>query len=93
MDLTLRIDGRELVGFVANYRAIIDDPWVEVARYDTCHGVLHVHRFWLPEESQILDLEDPFHRRKDYGEVLAIAENDLDSNWPEYRERMEVNLR
>lgn len=80
-------------GFVLNYVAHIGDRIHEVVRYDTDHGYLHVHRFWLDERHQTSDLEDPTHPSENYGAVFSKAAADLRVNWSQYRGRLARRLR
>lgn len=93
IDLELSIDAGQVVGFTANYRARIEGRWVEVVRYDTAHGHLHIHRFWREEGAQIEDLEDETEPGDPYGAELDRAEADLVAHWRVYRRRMEETLR
>lgn len=93
IDMELEVDAGDVVGFTANDRARIGGRWVEVVRYDTAHGHLHLHRFWRPEESQIETLEDPGSPKGIYNAELDQAEADLVENWQTYRHRMEESLR
>ncbi|MBW7919911.1 MAG: hypothetical protein H3C52_11495 [Anaerolineales bacterium] len=62
----------------------VDHGWLPVVRYDTAHGFAH---------------RDTIHPRREaekkampvgsYEEGLSFAENDLKSNWREYRRRYE----
>lgn len=85
-ELTI-LEGR-VVAMLLQYEAHIDGQWVEVVRYDTSHGFLHRHRFWLPERRQTDDLEDPDHPSRDYTDAFELARKDLGSNWRAYRKAM-----
>lgn len=87
-DWEVHRDGSDIVFFKINLSATLGDETIEVCRYDTCHGHLHVHRFWLPLDQQTKDLEDPKHRFPSYVEAFAAAAKDLEDNWDDYRERM-----
>lgn len=78
-----------MVGFVLNHRALIDDEWKEVIRYDTRHAQLHVHRFWRPEGQQVTYLEK--RRKKDASYELAFEEarTDILDGWQRHRELVE----
>lgn len=82
-----------VVGFTASYRAVIGGTWAVVARYDTCHGHLHVHKNWLVPDRRLQDLEDPARPRRDYAADLERARLDIFANWRTYRRRMERVLR
>lgn len=92
IDIELIVDQGAVVDFTANYRARIGGRWVEVVRYDTAHGHLHVHRFWRPEPDRIDTLEPPDNPADDYSAALDRAEEDLVENWRAYRNLMEDHL-
>ncbi len=50
LDIKLLIEKNNVVGFVINYRARIDDVWYQIYRVDTAHGYLHEQRFWISPE-------------------------------------------
>ena len=74
----------ELVDGCINYSARIHERWVEVGRYDTAHGVPHVHRFWMSPES-IRPLPGMPVR-----EFIDRGMRDFLQHWPKYRARMEL---
>ncbi len=88
IDWEVRKNGSEVEFFSINYCAEIDGMPVEICRYDTCHGFLHVHRFWKPLRQQTQDLEDPTAPFPSYREAFALAASDLKKNWKTYRNRM-----
>jgi hypothetical protein len=89
LDVTMEIDDGHVVAFSVNYRARIREEWVEVVRYDTAHGHLHVHENWKAGEDAITSLEDEDDPDPPYNDALTYAEEDLKANWQEYREKME----
>lgn len=80
-----------MVGFAINYRARVMDRWTEVCRYDTCHGRLHMHRFWLPPDRQIQEARSPIPVW-DTKRALDAAAEDLERQWRTYRMRMRRTL-
>src|SRR5688572_30070732 len=84
----MRIERRRLVAFALNLRTLVGDTWREVVRYDTAHGRLHVHRFWLPPSSRVTALETPTRGRKDYTTAFRDARKDLEQNWQQHRGRI-----
>lgn len=76
-----------------NYTAEIGDGHVEVIRWDTNHGYVHVHRFWLDGPEQVEDLDDPKNPARSYNSLLTKIENDLKENGPAYREKTGRKLR
>lgn len=89
LDVRLFIERGSVVGFVLNYTAMIAGQERVVARYDTCHGHLHLHRYWIRDGSP-KDLEDPRKGKLTYADQVAAAEKDLQENWREYRAKMEL---
>lgn len=83
----MEIDAGTILNFSVNYRAQIGGEWVEVVRYDTAHGHLHVHRNWK-EGDAITPLEDPEDPDPPYNEAFTKAEQDLKANWRTYRRKM-----
>ncbi|MCA1810409.1 MAG: hypothetical protein LC623_00145, partial [Halobacteriales archaeon] len=59
LDWEVHREGADIVFFKINLCTTLAEEVVQVCRYDTCHGFLHVHRYWLPLEQQTRDLEDP----------------------------------
>lgn len=92
IDVELEVDAGDVVAFTANYRARIRGEWVEVVRYDTAHGHLHIQRFWH-DDDRIENVEDPSQPKGVYSAELDAAEEDLVQNWRSYRQRMEESLR
>ncbi len=92
VDITVDVEHGTVVDFTANYRARIQGQWIEVLRYDTAHGHLHVHRFWRDPPHQIEELEDPSNPKGRYGLDLTQAEKDLVENWRSYRSLMETRI-
>ncbi len=92
VDIAIDVEAGTVRSFTANYRARFGERWVEVARYDTAHGHLHIHRFWREPEDQIEELEPPGNPKRAYGSDLDRAEEDLTANWRTYRRRMKEAL-
>jgi len=90
LDIHMTIDSRKITRFSMNLRCRIKGDWVEVARYDTEHGALHVHRNFLPKKDQVRNLER--RHRKDHARALDLAKADLVMNWKRYRAQMEAML-
>ncbi|HWG91526.1 MAG TPA: hypothetical protein VNZ52_11825 [Candidatus Thermoplasmatota archaeon] len=90
LDVEVRLEGGAVMEFVVNYRERIGGTWREVVRYDTCHGYLHRHRFWLEGPPAVQPMENPARPAGDYGERLTRALGELRRNWRDYRSRMEL---
>ena len=86
-ELTI-LEGR-VTGLLLQYEAHLNGEWRQVVRYDTSHGFLHRHRFWLPETRQTDDLEDPQQPARDYTAAFDAAKKDLKDHWKSYRKAME----
>lgn len=89
IDVEIEIQDGQVLGFTLNYRAYIGGRWVEVVRYDTDHGHLHLHRNWRTGEDAVTPLEDPDAPAPPYNEAFTRAEIDLKANWERYRAKME----
>lgn len=91
-DLVIRVELRKqagrLAGFVCQLEADDGAQVVPVVRYDTSHGRLHVHKFWLPDEKAMKDLEDPDDAATDYTAHLDQALEDLVDHHGTYVARM-----
>lgn len=93
IDVELEVHAGDVVAFTANYRARIAGRWLEVVRYDTAHGHLHIHRFWREAGDRIENIDDPSQPKGVYNAELDAAEDDLVQNWRTYRQQMEEGLR
>lgn len=92
LDYDITIERGLVRAFSLNYRAPIGDAWVEVVRYDTEHGHLHVHRPWRGRD-RVETLENPQRPARAYNAALNEAEEDLYRNWERYRQRIEGAIR
>jgi len=81
VDVTIRKEDGRIKEFGVNYRAKIGDKWHNVIRYDTAHGMIHVHKFWA--SPKII----PLRARTAAGMKTAVIEavKDIKSNWKTYR--------
>jgi len=81
----MRTERGQLVRFVAQYEAIIEQRVYPVVRYDTAHGRPHrdtlnwrgwvVNKVWLSDEP--------------YGKLLDDATDDIWAQWQTYRAELE----
>jgi hypothetical protein len=85
----LTIDDGKVTRMTLQYEADIKGEWREVVRYDTSHGFLHRHRFWLPPGRQIDAREDSDDPVDDYTQAFERAKKDLTANWRRYRKLMQ----
>lgn len=87
LDVQLRTRNGRILAFTLNHRTSIKGRWIQVIRYDTHHGRLHVHRFWRKEKDQVEILEkDPI---QDYTVQFQKAEKDILRNRVRYRSLIE----
>ena len=91
-DLVIRVELRKksgrLAGFVCQLEADDGEDVVPVVRYDTSHGYLHVHKYWLSEEREVKDMEDRNHPATDYTTQLDEALDNLVEHHVDYVARM-----
>ena len=78
----------KVTAFSIQYQAIIRGQWVSVVRYDTNHGYLHRHRFWLPPNEQIDDRDPRKQPAADYTIPFKTAYDELSANWRTFRASM-----
>ena len=71
--------------FSINYRTLWGENWVEVCRYDTCHGFLHIHRFWRNPADQTDELPRSRIPVENYRAAFVAAADDLVANWHKYK--------
>jgi hypothetical protein len=86
-ELTI-LEGK-VTGLLLQYEAHLEGEWRPVVRYDTSHGFLHRHRFWLPQTRQTDDLEDPDRPAGDDTAAFDAAKRDLNAHWRLYRKAIE----
>jgi hypothetical protein len=87
VDVRFTLEGNRIVAFRINYRAFALGAWREVVRYDNAHGLLHIHRFWPPQDGGKDYLET--EARADYTDAVEEALADLKANWSTYRRHVE----
>ncbi|MBI4393314.1 MAG: hypothetical protein HY556_05890 [Euryarchaeota archaeon] len=92
IDVAIRTQRGRVLSFALNYRARIGGAWHEVARYDTCHGYVHLHRAWLPEQDRVTTMARE-KRSTRLKVALQEARSDILENWTIFRERVEAALR
>lgn len=93
LDVEMRVEKGAILDFKVNYRCQIDGKWHDVVRYDTEHGVLHVHRNYSQTGSSPVHASRPHGPTHDSTPDVARAEADLVRNWKRYRALMEVKVR
>jgi len=77
----------QVVAFAMQLEVEVGDAWVPVVRYDTAHGVPHVHRYETMTHASKQTLEMPA------GEALTLAQEDLAQNWSQYRDEFVRRIR
>jgi hypothetical protein len=79
-DVTIQKKNGRIVSFGVNYRTNINGKWHDVIRYDTAHGAMHVHRFWI--SPGIIPIRDV---GADIKSIIIEAVNDVKENWTAYK--------
>jgi len=72
----------KIIKFVVQYETKIEGKWYPVVRYDTAHNFAHkdiLHPYKESEKIMILF--------KNYNEALTYADNDIKTNWKNYKEQ------
>lgn len=72
--------GHWVTGFSIQIEVFMRGDWRAVVRYDTAHGF--AHRDLLHGDGSIEKM--PLHVSS-FNEALTVAENDLRTNWTQYR--------
>ena len=88
LEVAFTKQGGKVTAFSIQYQAAIRGEWVSVVRYDTNHGYLHRHRFWLDEKEQIDDQEPSDRPTADYTVPFKNAYDELCANWRSFRSQM-----
>ena len=80
------LQGGEPVEVMVQLECVIDGKWVPCRRYDSAHGVFHVHHApWDRDQDrrQRVSVADLQH-------ALSLAITDLRANWTRYRGALEA---
>jgi hypothetical protein len=74
--------GKRILAFTVQYETLAGGEWRPVIRYDTAHGTVH---------KDILDLRGREKKvwlgLSDLREALLLADQDIRTNWQQYKER------
>ena len=70
-----------VVKFMVQLEVEYKGAWREVVRYDCAHGFAHRDSYNLSENHIKEEL------RMSFKEVLTLADEDLDDNWEDYKEK------
>lgn len=84
VDVTIKKDDGKIISFAVNYRTKINDRWHDVIRYDTAHGRMHAHKFWI--SSKIIPLKG--YAVTDMKTAVIESVKDIKSNWEKYKNRL-----
>lgn len=70
-----------VVDFAVQLEAKLEGEWKPVIRYDCSHDFSHIDRYNVrgEQEKEVLDLP--------YAESLTLADEDINLNWENYRDR------
>lgn len=82
IDVILKVESGSVTGFSVNLGYRRNDDYDDVIRYDTAHGYVHVHRFWIsPEIQQWRSYED-----RPLSAAFDAAYEDVKEHWERYIE-------
>jgi hypothetical protein len=70
-----------VVKFMVQLEVEYKGVWKEVVRYDCAHGFAHRDSYNLSENHTKEEL------RMSFKEVLTLADEDLDDNWEDYKDK------
>ncbi len=70
-----------VIRFAVQYETFAGGEWRPVVRYDTAHGFPHIDRSFPDGRVEKIPLLVP-----DLGDALTLADDDIDENWPRYKE-------
>lgn len=78
-----RVHRGRTIEFVVTLRALVLGRWVDVVRYDTCHGEVHVHRFGMTGREFARRPLWTIHTPADVEAGLDEAERSVNDEWQE----------
>jgi len=81
LDVTLSLEGNEVIKFALNYRSKIDGTWHEIYRVDNAHGFLHEQKFWRGWEP----LRLKSHGERSLNSVIVEYKKRVESNFERYK--------
>jgi len=87
-DVTVTSCCGRILSFSINYRTFAFGSWRNVVRYDTAHGVVHLHRLWK-EYGAGKPLGPACG---DMNAAFKTAYEDVIANWKNYRKRAAFEL-
>jgi hypothetical protein len=75
------VDKGEVVDFLVQYEALINEKWYAVVRFDTAHGFPHIDILHFDGRKEKFSLS---HLTPN--DALTMAQLDVGQNWERYRE-------
>jgi hypothetical protein len=81
VSVTVQKEDGIIRAFSVNYRTKVDEKWCDVIRYDTSHGMIHAHKFWI--SSKIIPLRELTEMDMKMAIIEAIG--DIKMNWERYK--------
>jgi len=88
MHLRFVTERGRVVEFAVQYEANVDGVWYRVMRYDSAHG--YPHRDVLDPQGNTVQKEPV---NLSYAEAFTFAYDDIEANWPRYREEFLRRMR
>lgn len=82
IDVILKVESGAVTDFSVNLSYREDDWYHDAIRYDTGHGYVHVHRFWISGEIQ----RWRSYEGRPLAEAFRAAYEDVKENWERYIE-------
>lgn len=83
-----RTEGKDVIEFVLQYEAYIEEKWREIVRYDTAHNRPH-RDILYPDGTQTKD----FFPYWSNAETMTFGERDIKLNWRRYRRAYEEKMK
>jgi hypothetical protein len=74
------LDKGEILDFLVQYEALIDNKWYAVIRFDTAHGFPHIDLMHFCGNKEKISLA-----HLSLKDALTMAQLDIGQNWERYR--------
>jgi hypothetical protein len=74
-------EGGKIIQFMVQLEVRVGVSWKEVIRYDCAHDYVHKDCYNIKGQNRKIGLS------LDYENALTFADDDINDNWPTYRER------
>jgi len=88
VDVKINRENGRITGFSVNYRTRISGKWHNVIRYDTAHGMIHVHRFWISTKPVAIKKFET----DDIKKAVDRSIDDIETNWSRYKKYMIMKI-